>query len=311
VLFWYLNSRFPGFWRSFDWPMLRRQMSYAVPLGVAGILFTLQSDLHNYFVSNSFPAAKFACYAFGTLQLPLMSLLGEAVNSVLIPRVSALQQQGKHCEIIILIARAARKLAVVNFSIYALLMVVGPDFIRLFFTSRYAESWPIFAVNLTLLPLNILLLDAILRAHAAERIFLLRLRVSIVLVQFFILLFWTKQLGLVGVISVVVTTAIIERLTVAVHLGRILGVSRKHVFLLRDIGKLASAALIAALVCAATRLLLVGSTSLKILVVCSAVFAMVYLILIYLMRIPTHEEYEQIRGVFARYLLLPMRSLSG
>ena len=171
VLCWYLESRFPGFWHSFDWPMLRRQMSYAVPLGTAATLFALQTDLHNYFVSHSFPPAIFAIYSYGTLQLPLMGLIGEAVNSVLITRVSVLQQENKNREIIRLIVRAGRKLAVVYFAAYALLLVVGPELIKLLFTNRYAESWPVFAVNLTLLPLNILMLDAIFRAYASQRFF--------------------------------------------------------------------------------------------------------------------------------------------
>jgi O-antigen/teichoic acid export membrane protein len=57
VLWWYLQSRFGGFWRRFDWSLMRRQLSYAVPLGLAGILYTVQTDLHGYFVSNRLGAA--------------------------------------------------------------------------------------------------------------------------------------------------------------------------------------------------------------------------------------------------------------
>ena len=309
VLFWYLESRFPGFWHSFDWPMLRRQMSYAVPLGTAATLFALQTDLHNYFVSHSFPPAIFAIYSYGTLQLPLMGLIGEAVNSVLITRVSVLQQENKNREIIRLIVRAGRKLAVVYFAAYALLLVVGPELIKLLFTNRYAESWPVFAVNLTLLPLNILMLDAIFRAYASQRFFFLWLRLGIILAQVFVLLLWTRQLGLVGVISVVVATAVIERAAMVVRLGRLLGVRREDFSLLRDIGKLALAALVTAIVCLVVRLLLAGSTPFLILAGCGVVFMIVYLTLIYLLRIPVGREFEQIRVTFASCSFRSMRSL--
>src|SRR5262249_13177917 len=95
VLIWYLESRFPGFWHSFNWSMLRRQVSYAIPLGAAATLLTFQSDLHNYFISNRFTPAMFAVYSFGTLQIPLMGLLQEATNTVLITKISLLQQQEK------------------------------------------------------------------------------------------------------------------------------------------------------------------------------------------------------------------------
>jgi hypothetical protein len=102
-------------------------------------------------------------------------------------------------------------------------MVVGPEFIRFLFTNRYAASWPIFAVNLTMLPASILLLDPIFRAHSEERFFLLRLRIGIILAQALVLFLWTLPLGLVGVISVVVATNITERVVTSVHFGRLLG----------------------------------------------------------------------------------------
>jgi O-antigen/teichoic acid export membrane protein len=307
TLIWYLQSRFPEFWHSFDWAMLRRQLSYAIPLGAAAVLFTFQSDLHNYFVSNRFSPAMFAVYAFGTLQLPLMGLIWEATNSVLFNKVSVLQQQNESREIIILTARAARKLAAVYFPVYAVLIIVGPEFIRFVFTNRYAASWPIFAVNLTMLPVNTLLLDPICRAHSSERFFLLRLRTGIILTQAVILFLWTLPLGLVGVISVVVGTNIIERLVTAWHFGRILGVTSKDVFLLRDHAKLAAACLIAALGCAALRFLLAGAAPFVILAACGTLFLIVYLISIHLLRIPTSDEYKQIREAVSRYLPRSLR----
>ncbi len=302
VLIGSLQSRFPGFWRSFDWVMLRRQMSYAIPLGAAATLFAMQSDLHNYFVSNRFAPAMFAVYSFGTLQIPLMGLIWEATNSVLITKVSVLQQQNKKREIVYLITRAARKLAAIYFPMYALLMIVGPEFIRFLFTNRYSDSWPIFAVNLTLMPLNIFLLDPIIRSHSSERFFLFRLRVGILLTQAVILFLWTRQLGLVGVISLVVTTNIIERIVTATHFGRLLGVTWEDALLLRDLGKLVLASGIGAVACATLRFFLAGTTPFVILAACGTMFAIVYLAAIYFLRVPTSDEYEQIREGLGRYL---------
>jgi O-antigen/teichoic acid export membrane protein len=307
VLIWYLESRFQGFWHSFDGAMLRRQLSYAVPLGAAVALYTMQSDLHNYFVSNRFAPAIFAIYSFGTLQLPLMGLLQEATNAVLITKVSLLQQQNESREIIYLTARAARKLAAIYFAVYAVLMVVGPEFIRFLFTNRYAASWPIFAVNLTMLPASIFLLDPIFRAHSEERFFLLRLRIGIILSQALVLFLWTVPLGLVGVISVVVATNITERVITFVHFGRLLGVTGQDWLLLRDVVKLAAACLPAALACAALRFFLAGAAPFIILSACGTLFAIVYLVSIHALRIPTHDEYQQIRDGIGRYLPSSLR----
>jgi O-antigen/teichoic acid export membrane protein len=277
VLACYLESRFAGFWRAFDWPVLRDQLSYAIPLGTAGLLLLAQTDLHNYFVSNHFGPGRFAVYSIGALQLPLMGLIWEATNSVLITRVSALQKRNASREIVLLVARAASKLAAVYFPVYAFLLVAGRQFIEVLFTARFADSWPIFAVNLTLLPLGIVLMDPLYRAFERERYFLLRLRLMLAAALIAVLWLFTERLGLLGVITAVVATAILERAVMACHFGRLLGVTRRDVVLLRDIGQLAVAALAAGLAAEMVRLFLGPASALAILAGCGAVFAAVYL----------------------------------
>jgi O-antigen/teichoic acid export membrane protein len=279
VLVCYLESRFAGFWRAFDWPALRDQLSYAIPLGAAGVLMIVQTDLHSYFVSNHFGPAMFAVYSLGTLQLPLMGLLQEATNSVLITRLSILQKSNQHREIVLLLARAARKLAAVYFPVYVFLLVAGREFIRVLFTARFADSWPIFAVNLTLLPLGIVLLDPLYRAYQSERYFLLRLRLVLAAVLILTLWLFTARLGLIGVIEVVVAIAAFERAVMALHFGRLLGVTARDVVLLRDIGKLALAALGAGVVACLIRVLLAPRGAGAVLAGCGAAFAIVYLVL--------------------------------
>ena len=94
-----------------------------------------------------------------------MAMLQEATNAVVIPRVSALQQQNDAHEIIQLLARAMRKLAAVYFPVVAVLFVTAPEFITVFFTRRYLASVPVFRINLLLLLLGILLEDPLFRAY--------------------------------------------------------------------------------------------------------------------------------------------------
>jgi O-antigen/teichoic acid export membrane protein len=104
--FWYyMAQRFPGFWRRVDFGLLGEQFSYAVPIGLMGIVWYFQSDLHNYFVSNQFGAAAFAVYSIGCFQLPLLQLLSEASSSVLISQVAALQRDGQTEQILYLSLR--------------------------------------------------------------------------------------------------------------------------------------------------------------------------------------------------------------
>jgi O-antigen/teichoic acid export membrane protein len=277
ALLCYLESRFAGFWRAFHWQTLRDQLSYTIPLGAAGILMIIQSDLHNYFVSNHFGPVLFAVYSLGTLQLPLMGLIQEATNSVLITRVSILQKHNESHEIVLLVARAASELAAVYFPVYVFLMVAGREFIRVLFTARFADSWPIFAVNLTLLPLGIVLLDPLYRAFERERYFLLRVRLLLAAVLILMLWLFTARAGLLGVIAIVVIVAATERALMAIHFARLLGVTACDVTLLRDAGKLAMAALSAGIVAHVVRLFLAREAAFTVLAGCGAAFALVYL----------------------------------
>ena len=75
ALFAYLNSRFKGFWHSFDKILFIEQLKYALPFGLMGILWTLQADIHNWFIGYRFTSEEMAIYRAGCFELPLLFLL--------------------------------------------------------------------------------------------------------------------------------------------------------------------------------------------------------------------------------------------
>src|SRR6266699_3099166 len=222
VLIWYLHAKFPGFWRSFDVSMLHTQASYALPLGLSSLVLKLQTDLPHYFVAHAFGASAYALFAVGVFNLPLIGLLRESVGSVMLPRVSRLEQDEDRREILLLLARVARKLAIVYFPIYVFLLIVGREFITLLFTSQYAASWPIFAVYITVIPAGVLVLDPITRAYAEQRFFLLKLRLALFVAMTVVFVFGISRLGLVGTIVVVVAVQVIGTAGAAARLSRVM-----------------------------------------------------------------------------------------
>jgi len=293
VLLVYLFLRFDGFGRRFDLKLLRTQMSYALPLGLAGFLYSMQMDMHNYFVSHRFDAATFAVYAIGCFNLPLIHILSDSVGSVMIPRVAELEKRGERREIIVLISRMMRKLALAYFALYAFLIVMGREFIVVLFREQYLASWPIFAINLAMIPLGIIAsaYDPVLRAYPEHRFFLLRARAVLLGALFIALWFGTQRVGLIGVISLVVLTNLLERVVVAVRCGKALGMTWAEVSLFKDVGKLACAATSAGLATALARTLVAGALPpLLVLAACGVVFATVYLAAVWLLRILSPDE---------------------
>lgn len=304
ILIAYVSSRFKGFWRAFDWSITCKQVAYALPFGFAGLLYTIQTDLHNYFVSNNFSAATFAVYSIGVAQLPLIGIIRDSVSSVILPRINYLQDQGEVREIVVLLVSAIRKLAVVFLPIYAFLMVTGREFLIVMFTSAYAESWPSFAMNLTLLPLSLLEVDALARAYEVHRFFLLKLQVALTLFMGLALWPMISHFGLVGAITVVVAINFLLRVLLAAKFSSVLELKLRDLVLLKDVGKLILASAIAAFFCVIVRSLVIGSGAgpLVIFSVCLTAFAAVYVPTMFLFGVPTSDERRKVRRGIERLL---------
>ena len=245
ILLIYLNSRFPRFWTAFEARFFREQLFYALPFGLSGLLWTLQTDVHNYFVGYRFTSAEFAVYAIGCFQLPLIGMLGESVASVLIPRVSGLQAAGDRAEIVRLTMRAAQKLAFFYFPIYIFLMITAQTFITTLFTRDYAASVPIFLINLTLLPIWIWVTDPIVRAYKELGRYLLLLRSFVFLAMMAALYYGIQHFGMRGMIAIVVVTALAEKFIFTTVIVKKLKVGRNDLGELKTVGKTAVAALTA------------------------------------------------------------------
>ncbi len=286
----YLVRRFGFFWLHFKWRLLWDQLSCALPLGVAGLLWALQMDLHNYFVSHYFDSALFAVYSIGCFQLPLVGILGDSVGSVLIPRVSSLQSTNSVREIIELTAKAMRGLAAVYIPLFAFLFVLAGPFITLLFTSRFAASIPIFRINLLLIPLGIIAVDPIMRAYMKQRFWILRMNIFLLLGLVVALFSGIRFLGLAGAIACVVAVQYMWRILQIRRTALLLDLRWEHAVLLRDLWKIAAAAAIAA-TCAfflLSQMVMLGAF--LILAICGTVFTSVYFAALFALKVPSEAE---------------------
>jgi len=248
VLLIYLNSRFPRFWTSFDFKFLREQLIYALPFGFAGLLWTLQTDIHNYFVGYRFSASDYAVYAYGCFELPLIAMISESVSSVLIPQMSKLQARGDKREMIRLVARTMQKLSFFYFPIYAFLLITAHTFITTLFTRNYEASVPIFLINITLLPFYIWVVDPIVRAYKELGKFLLTLRIFIFTAMVSALYFGIQNFDLRGMIAIVVITVLTEKFISSIAVLRKLEVKTSDIYKLKDVAKTAACTVLAGII---------------------------------------------------------------
>jgi O-antigen/teichoic acid export membrane protein len=255
-------------------------------------VYTLQADLHQYFVAHAVDAATFAIYAVGCFQVPLAFVVRDSVGAVMVSRVTMLQQRDERAEIMALIVRVIRKLSLIYLPLYVFLLVAGREFIIALFTTRFVESWPIFAVNLTLLPLAIVVNDPVLRAYPEHRHFLLKLRVILLVVLVAALQTGIQQFGMLGAITAVVVTVAIERAVITWRVARILHVRGSDLRPLADVLRIAAAAAVSAILTAGLRTVLSGYEAALVLVICASAFAVAYVTALLALRVPNVEEAE-------------------
>ncbi|OLC28320.1 MAG: hypothetical protein AUH31_09600 [Armatimonadetes bacterium 13_1_40CM_64_14] len=291
----YVRSRFSDLRWRVDWHLMRAQLRYALPLAYAGLLWWLQGFVHHYFVSNRFGAAVYAVYAVGSFQLPIVGIMQESVGSVVIRRINELRRRNETQEMIRLATQTVRTLAAFAFPLYALLLVTGREFITVLFTQRYSASWPIFAVNLTLIPLSISapICDAVFRACPEELPFFVKARTALAVPLLTGLWIATARFSLVGAVAVVVGVTLLERLVLGVRAAHVLGLSWPDLGRFRDAARLGGAAGVAGVSTHLVRGILLANglmAPLALLVLCSAVFTVLYLGTVLLLRVPTPEE---------------------
>jgi FkbM family methyltransferase len=212
---------------------------------MSALFWTLQLDLHSYFVGYRFSDAEYAIYAVGCFELPLIGMLSEAVTSVLIPRMSEWQSQNRQSEMIELTTRAMKKLALVYFPLFIFLFITAYDFITTLFTDSYAASVPIFQINITLLPFMVLVTDPIVRAYQSLGRYLMKLRIITFIFLVTALWFGIQYLNMAGMITIVVIISLLERFFLTRKVAKTVGFNRNDFYLLRNVVKIALAAVVA------------------------------------------------------------------
>ena len=300
ILFAYLRRRFGRFWRSFDWPLFKAQLGNALPFGLGGLAYVVQSDMHNYFVSYYFDPAMFALYAVGCFQLPLFTLLLDSVGSVLIPEIARLQVEADRRAIFLLWVSAARKIAFFFVPVCAFLFLMRNEFITALFTDSYAGAAPIFAINVAAMLLNITLSSAVLRAFDECKYFSMKLHILLIPVMWVSLWVGIRAAGLVGAMAAFALVQTVDVAITTAKAGQILGLKLKDLRHLTPLARTFAAAAAASLAAISVRHLLPDVRGISALLVGLVAFGSVYLTVAFVVGAVTDAEKSDLRSALLR-----------
>lgn len=133
----------------------RRMLSYGLPLALTGLAGTLGYQFDRLVVGVNFSPSDFAIYTLGAVEVPLGLLIAYAVGNVLVPRLTILWRDGDRRAMVALWREAMRKTSLILLPLFAFLMAMSADLVRVLYGSGFSESVDVFRVYLFLLPLRI------------------------------------------------------------------------------------------------------------------------------------------------------------
>lgn len=312
VLVWYLDVKFPRFWMHFDWQFFKEQLAYALPYGAVGMMWVIQKDLDNYFVSHSLGPKDFAIYAVGWVDVPLLTLALESVVSVMIVRISSLQKEDRKADIRYITASATNQLAAIQFPLFAMLFVAGHDLIVLLYTRTYEQSANIFLVSLVLLLLGVFLLDPIIRAYKEVRNFLLVVRIGVFIALFCTLGPAIRHFGMIGAAVSTVGWQVIERILIAVCAVRVVEAKASDIRLYDDLFKVTGVTIVAGALAHVVRNLIPPAHLIPRILAVGVSVCAVYLPAMYLLRLPGWDMLTKERiTAFVKKTLGQLRSANA
>ena len=185
---------------------MRRQLLFAIPLGLASLMGTLTITMDQMIVSLRCTPADFAVYTVGAMEIPLISIITGSITSVVLVDYARFYQAGRLDEVVRLMQTAMSRSALILLPTMMLFWVLAPNLMQLLYGSAYAKAAVPVRIYLLLLPVRTLTFGAVFQATGSSRPILVNAAVGLVPCA---LLGWflTGWLGPVGAaLATVMTT---------------------------------------------------------------------------------------------------------
>lgn len=301
VFFVYLYRRLGRFWWPLDGALFRAQLANALPFGIGAFAFSWQYDLHNYFVMHYFDAAAYAVYSTGCFQLPLLLVLLDATDTIMIPEIARLESAGEYRRIAETWLGAIRTLAFCFMPACALMFVLRHELIIGLYTEKLAAAVPIFAIALlnTLLLMN--LTGAVMRAFEDLKFYRMKLYLCLMPLTAALLYVGVRFAGLAGVMLAVVLARGIDVTLTTRRLAQRIGMTRHDWHYALPLLRIAAAATVAALLTHLAKPLLPSWHPLATFLAGSVVFGLAYLPLAFVVGAVSDKEKEWLRGLLRKF----------
>lgn len=192
---------------------LKDQLSYTIPLGLSLLIGVLSVQLDKLMISSFFTPEQFAVFSLGAMELPLIGILINSVNAILLPNMSAENPQ----RMAMIYSASVRKNAIFVFPLATVFFIFATEFMVFLYGNIYAEAAIYFRIYLLILPLRVATYGIIFQALGKTRLVMIDSIIMLVM-NAILNLFLIRIYGMQGA---AIATVIVSWLIVLVYLGQI------------------------------------------------------------------------------------------
>lgn len=131
-----------------DKQQFRVQLRYALPFGVAGLLWSMRKQAEQWIVATVFSSGVFGIFSIATTLLMPFEVLRGILGNLLLPKMSHLHSLGRHEELLRLNNQGNVIISAVLFPAIAALFAFSDEVIQFLFTKEYVSGSPVLRIYL-------------------------------------------------------------------------------------------------------------------------------------------------------------------
>jgi O-antigen/teichoic acid export membrane protein len=143
---------------------VKKQLNFAIPLGLSTIIGTTGVTLPQLIVSFCCNPKIFAVYTVGAIEIPLIGIITGSITSIVLVDYGRFYLEGNLQAIVDLIHKAILRSAILILPVMCFLFSIAPELMKTLFGKSYEWSSVPFRIYLLQLPIRTLTFGAILQA---------------------------------------------------------------------------------------------------------------------------------------------------
>lgn len=229
----------------FNYPFLKEQSLYAIPLGLTTIIQTINLYIDNLFVSNMYNSFNYAIYSVASTEIPFISIITVSLATVALPEMSRAFNTDKNLKKVFSIWNQITIVGVaVIFPVFAVLMFFNKGYIEFIFSEKYIKATPIFVVYLFRLPLSCTIFSNILIILGRQKDLLLNIvigSITNIILNFILIRYF-------GMIGAAVSTVIMHSLLIFMQVYQISKYSKYKISKIIDFKRIVTILIISMLI---------------------------------------------------------------